>query len=73
MDDRHLQALRQEWIVTAGVFGLLVAIGLVVSFRLPDQQDTGVLLGIAALGVLLFKLGDLLLVAIGELRRRDRD
>ncbi len=62
--------LRQEWLVSGILFLALIIVALVISARGGDPADTGVLLGLAAIGVLLFKLGDLVIVAIGELRRR---
>jgi hypothetical protein len=70
--DRPVQALRHEWFVTAGVFLFLIAVAVLVSLRSSPEDDTGLLIGVAALGVLLFKLGDMLVIAIGELRRRPR-
>lgn len=69
-DDHPLMRLRQEWLVTGVLFLVLIVVALVITARGGDPADTGVLLGLAALGVLLFKLGDLVIVAIGELRRR---
>ena len=69
-DDHPLMRLRQEWLMSGLLFLVLMVIALFFTLRNGEQTDTGVLLGLAGLGVLLFKLGDLVIVAIGELRRR---
>ena len=69
-DDHPLMRLRQEWIVTGLLFMVLIAAALAFTMQGGEQASTGIILGLAGLGVLLFKLGDLLIIAIGELRRR---
>lgn len=69
-DDHPLMRLRQEWMISGALFLVLIIVALVLTARGGEPADSGVLLGLAALGVLLFKLGDLIIVAIGELRRR---
>lgn len=70
-DDHPLNALRQEWIASGIGFLVLMVVAIVVTLRSDPDSDTGLLIGVAAVGILLFKLGDLVLVMIGELRRRD--
>lgn len=69
-DDHPLQRLRHEWFMTGGIFLLLIVVAILVILRVPDGREMGLLLGLAAIGTLLFKLGDLVIIAIGELRRR---
>lgn len=70
--DRPVLELRHEWFVTAGIFVFLMAAAVLVTRTSAPEDDTGILIGIAAVGVLLFKIGDMLVILIGELRRGPR-
>ena len=70
MVDRPVQELRQDWLSSGIAFLVLLGIAVAVTLLRPEGAQTGILIGIAALGILIFKLGELAIIAIGELRRR---
>ncbi len=73
MNDRSLQDLTREWTN----LGMIVAVMLVVALGLSQAEvvnlGSSILIGLAGIGLLLLKLGEMLLILIGEMRRRRDD
>lgn len=77
MSDRPVLNLHKEIANVGIVFGLVTAVGAGLALSAPHLAQLGVILAIAGLGLVGIKVAELIVIAIGELRRgtyeEDRD